>query len=187
MRWQHKFHALHSRLLSRHGILVLMAFSWEHQNKSRASVIRTAERCVTEPLRVLPVPGWAVLLLSRSVMISAWRSLILLRSTARLYSICSNCVRGITWFSCTCAHNKKKNKKGVLGLLFLGLSCSPVVLIVAYLPGFCSPGNKCSKSLTNLPLSVCVKVLTIHQNTHLEWRKSLHSWNVSKNKPHWTT
>lgn len=50
---------------------------------------------------LLPVPSWAVLLLSRSVMISAWMSLILLRSAARLYSICSVCVWGITCFSCT--------------------------------------------------------------------------------------
>lgn len=55
-------------------------------------------------LSLLPVPSWAVLLLSRSVMISAWMSLILLRSAARLYSICSICVWGITCLSCTCAH-----------------------------------------------------------------------------------
>lgn len=100
-------------------------------------------------------------------MISAWRSLILLRSATRLYSICSNCVRGITCFSCTCAH-KKKAPKERWDRFCLGLSCGHIVFIVTYLPSFCSPGDKGSKSLANLPLSVCVKVLTIHQNTHLK-------------------
>lgn len=49
MRWQYQLHALHSRLLGWHGVLlVLLAFSWERQNKETASAIRIAERCCTE-------------------------------------------------------------------------------------------------------------------------------------------
>lgn len=49
VRWQHQLHALHSRLLGRHSVLlVLLAFSWERQNKEMASVICIAERCCTE-------------------------------------------------------------------------------------------------------------------------------------------
>lgn len=85
------------------------SYSWHSPGESAKTI---KSRMVQAPgqvlcykaLRLLPVPSWAVLLLSRSVMISAWMSLILLRSAARLYSICSICVWGITCFSCTCAH-----------------------------------------------------------------------------------
>ncbi len=58
---------------------------------------KVSEQCLRSPV-------WEEQLLRRSLIISAWISLILLRSAARLYSICSACVRGITCFSCTCAN-----------------------------------------------------------------------------------
>lgn len=48
MGWQHQLHALHSCLLGGHGVLVLLAFSWERQNKEIASVTRIAEHYFTE-------------------------------------------------------------------------------------------------------------------------------------------
>lgn len=106
MRRQHKLHALHSCPLSWQGVLVLflLAFAWWEQHKQGALINQISNGAAAWPsavLCLLHIPSWAVLLLSRSVMISAWMSLILLRSAARLYSICSICVRGITCFSCT--------------------------------------------------------------------------------------
>lgn len=108
---EHELHALHSCLFSWHSILIILAFSWDHQNKKllpiKFHMVKLPGRALCyKTLRLLPVPSWAVLLLSRSVMISAWMSLILLRSAARLYSICSDCVRGITCFKCTCAQQR---------------------------------------------------------------------------------
>lgn len=80
---------------------------WRRQNGTLLKSIKPESvppRRKKKTPHLLPVPSWAVLLLSRSVMISAWMSLILLRSAARLYSICSICVWGITCFSCTWTH-----------------------------------------------------------------------------------
>lgn len=61
-------------------------------------------RQTNTPGESLCSPVWEEQLLRRSIIVSAWISLILLRSAARLYSICSACVRGITCLSCTCAN-----------------------------------------------------------------------------------
>lgn len=60
---------------------------------------KVSERCLCSPV-------WEEQLLRRSIIVSAWISLILRRSAARLYSICSACVCGIACLSCTCADPK---------------------------------------------------------------------------------
>lgn len=119
--------------------------------------------CVIKPC-LRQIPSWAVLLLSRSVMISAWMSLILLRSAARLYSICSIWVRGITCFSCTCVH-----KPWRCWTSFRKMHLYLESHLILYLPSSSSSGNKGGKGMANLPVPVSVEVFTSHQYANLKW------------------
>ena len=118
-----------------------------------------------------PVPSWAVLLLSRSVIISAWMSLILRRSAARLYSICSICVRGITWCSCTWVHIAS-SCIDLIPASAKDLCAHPTFSSRLYLPSFGSSGNKSGKGVANVPLPASVKILTSHKYAHLKFEEA---------------
>lgn len=125
------------------------------------------------------VPSWAVLQLSRSVMISACMSLILLRSAARLYSICSICVWGITCFSCTCVHIHKSWR---CGTSFRKMSlCAYLQLHKSYLPSFSASGNKSGKGIANFPLPGGVEIFTSHQYAYLKCKHSPQQFHFFKN------
>lgn len=133
---------------------------------------KVSEQCLCSPV-------WEEQLLRRSIIVSAWISLILLRSAARLYSICSACVCGIACLSCTCAnpnialmnYNSNKTKTKSYPQIWSDLICSELVwLDVSYLSCFGTTGHKGGESVADLPLSVTKEIFTAHRNPNL-WQR----------------
>lgn len=134
-------------------------------------------RQTNTPGESLCSPVWEEQLLRRSIIVSAWISLILLRSAARLYSICSACVRGITCLSCTCANpntaliNHNSNKTWSKSKIwFKGVPKNICFSDVSYLSRFCTTGHKGGESVADLPLSVTKEIFTAHRNPNL-WQR----------------